>query len=447
MFASQVLHKGDSRLARTRRRDFGDKLISAFCAAAAAIAAEKTCKSLWSVHGLVFAQDGGEADGGEANGGGSEESQGIGDVGSASEDGPLRILGSLPGLEALQVVSAMEEACLGAQVVEVRRRRDELLVDHRVESEIRDALESMIERVAKLHAMPRGTVVCAGKSKRVIDYCRSVVDFLDCCGNGLFQAAEKPVGVVPPQPCKLLEGVATTVPSDVIVRLHLKLLALLRNEYRADTKSIPATDALVWPEMLRRAMESQLLLRATNMVLERKENGEVLNIIFDDEGDEQADEEEDDDEAADSRRNARAYLRFYADYFAEELEVVEHLKRACYSTMPELLRWRALDWLCSSVAETEDGTVRQELERRFSGYRVLEKLQDQMRPQNLQQLTPDLRAVAAALNATLLEDLKSYGWFSAPVDAEKLGLLDYHEVVKTPMDLGTVLSNLIKVRL
>jgi len=33
-------------------------------------------------------------------------------------------------------------------------------------------------------------------------------------------------------------------------------------------------------------------------------------------------------------------------------------------------------------------------------------------------------------------------WFSTPVDAEALGLRDYHGVVKTPMDLGTIQSKL-----
>jgi hypothetical protein len=51
-----------------------------------------------------------------------------------------------------------------------------------------------------------------------------------------------------------------------------------------------------------------------------------------------------------------------------------------------------------------------------------------MRPANLAQLSPDLRAVATGLNAALEEDFASYGWFSAPVDAEKLGLTDYHQV-------------------
>jgi len=137
--------------------------------------------------------------------------------------------------------------------------------------------------------------------------------------------------------------------------------------------------------------------------------------------------------------------RYYAEYFAEELEVVEHLKKKDYTSLPELLRWRALDWLCSSVSEREDGSVRTELERRMMAGRVLEKLQDQLRPQLLLQLTPELRAVAAALNAVLVEDAKSYGWFSAPVEAQKLGLTNYHDIVKTPMDLGTVLSNLMKI--
>mgnify|MGYP005983758899 CR=1 FL=1 len=34
---------------------------------------------------------------------------------------------------------------------------------------------------------------------------------------------------------------------------------------------------------------------------------------------------------------------------------------------------------------------------------------------------------------------QSYAWpFYNPVDAERLGLHDYHEIIKKPMDLGTV---------
>ena len=32
----------------------------------------------------------------------------------------------------------------------------------------------------------------------LVGYCRMLVDFLDCCGGGLFVAAEKPVDLVPP---------------------------------------------------------------------------------------------------------------------------------------------------------------------------------------------------------------------------------------------------------
>lgn len=42
---------------------------------------------------------------------------------------------------------------------------------------------------------------------------------------------------------------------------------------------------------------------------------------------------------------------------------------------------------------------------------------------------------------SLLETLMSkdtFKWFCSPVDAEKLGLLDYHQIISTPMDLGTI---------
>ncbi len=61
----------------------------------------------------------------------------------------------------------------------------------------------------------------------------------------------------------------------------------------------------------------------------------------------------------------------------------------------------------------------------------------------MQRLTPEFRDVLTALNVVLAEDAKSYGWFSSPVDAEKVGLQDYHAVVKTPMDLGTVYQRIL----
>ena len=33
-------------------------------------------------------------------------------------------------------------------------------------------------------------------------------------------------------------------------------------------------------------------------------------------------------------------------------------------------------------------------------------------------------------------------WFNAPVEVERLGLHDYHTVIKSPMDLGTVTSRI-----
>lgn len=428
---AEVLHRGESRIAQTRRLEFGDKLIRPLQFAAATVEGEKRWNRLCAAHGVTSADVGGDADtsldvdmedaaGRDSGGGRTIDAQG------AKEDGPLGLLGSLPGTEALQVCCALEGACLGATFAEARTRREDLRVDSCNEGEIRAVLDSVIEKIAKLHALPRGTVLCEDKSKDVVDYCRTVVDFLDCCGAGLFLASEKPRDLLPPEPRKLLQGVAAHVPSDAVVRLHLKLLSLLDGTVRLDSKAIPPIDMLTWPEKLRAAMEEDLLLRAQNMILERKENGEVLKIELDHlmEEDDATNtspggvaagaagdlEGEGAMEESESRRTARAYLRYYAEYFAEELEVVEHLKKECYSTMPEVLRWRALDWLCSSVSEKEEGAVRTELERRMQAGRVLEKLQDQMRPQQMQLLSPELRVVAVALNAILVEDAKSYGW-------------------------------------
>ena len=45
----------------------------------------------------------------------------------------------------------------------------------------------------------------------------------------------------------------------------------------------------------------------------------------------------------------------------------------------------------------------------------------------------------------ILRDLtrsKRAHWFLEPVDAEALGLDDYHKIIKYPMDLGTVVTKL-----
>ena len=42
-------------------------------------------------------------------------------------------------------------------------------------------------------------------------------------------------------------------------------------------------------------------------------------------------------------------------------------------------------------------------------------------------------------HAFSLIPFQGYAWpFYKPVDAELLGLSDYHEIIKTPMDLGSV---------
>ncbi|XP_050379394.1 transcription factor GTE4 [Argentina anserina] len=49
--------------------------------------------------------------------------------------------------------------------------------------------------------------------------------------------------------------------------------------------------------------------------------------------------------------------------------------------------------------------------------------------------------------SSLLDKLMKHkhSWvFNEPVDAEKLGLLDYHIIIKSPMDLGTIKSKLVK---
>jgi len=56
----------------------------------------------------------------------------------------------------------------------VRRQRDEQMLDFRTDEQIRDVLDTMIVKITKLHALPRGTVLCEGKSKDVIDYCRTI---------------------------------------------------------------------------------------------------------------------------------------------------------------------------------------------------------------------------------------------------------------------------------
>jgi hypothetical protein len=58
-------------------------------------------------------------------------------------------------------------------------------------------------------------------------------------------------------------------------------------------------------------------------------------------------------------------------------------------------------------------------------------------------LSESLKACNEILKELFSKKHINYAWpFYKPVDAEWLGLHDYHEIIKKPMDLGTV-----KVRL
>ena len=53
--------------------------------------------------------------------------------------------------------------------------------------------------------------------------------------------------------------------------------------------------------------------------------------------------------------------------------------------------------------------------------------------------SPEVELVHALLEPRFFVSLQGYAWpFYKPVDANMLGLHDYHEVIKKPMDLGTV---------
>jgi len=51
-----------------------------------------------------------------------------------------------------------------------------------------------------------------------------------------------------------------------------------------------------------------------------------------------------------------------------------------------------------------------------------------------------LSRMKTVVRSTMRNDRE--GWFLQPVDADRLGLVNYHEVIKQPMDLGTVLRKL-----
>lgn len=58
-------------------------------------------------------------------------------------------------------------------------------------------------------------------------------------------------------------------------------------------------------------------------------------------------------------------------------------------------------------------------------------------------MTEQMKYCSQILKELFAKKHASYGWpFYKPVDADGLGLTDYHQIIKTPMDLGTVKSKL-----
>ncbi len=56
-----------------------------------------------------------------------------------------------------------------------------------------------------------------------------------------------------------------------------------------------------------------------------------------------------------------------------------------------------------------------------------------------QPLSVQLKYCQALIKEFHSKKHQAYCWpFYYPVDAQKLGLRDYHDIIKTPMDLGTV---------
>lgn len=60
-------------------------------------------------------------------------------------------------------------------------------------------------------------------------------------------------------------------------------------------------------------------------------------------------------------------------------------------------------------------------------------------PVRRSKLTPQLRYCSGVLKELLSKKHAAYAWpFYKPVDATSLGLHDYHDIIKQPMDLSTI---------
>ena len=67
----------------------------------------------------------------------------------------------------------------------------------------------------------------------------------------------------------------------------------------------------------------------------------------------------------------------------------------------------------------------------------------QLVPKNKEKLSESLKSCNEILKELFSKKHSGYAWpFYKPVDAKKLGLHDYHDIIKKPMDLGTVESKM-----
>ncbi|CAD6262238.1 unnamed protein product [Miscanthus lutarioriparius] len=102
----------------------------------------------------------------------------------------------------------------------------------------------------------------------------------------------------------------------------------------------------------------------------------------------------------------------------------------------------------SSLGHREARALRDRLAGELGQVRALLSRIDTWQQQGLlpappakQQLRGEMRKRCGQILTRLRKDKRSV-WFNAPVEVERLGLHDYHAVIKRPMDLGTVKEGL-----
>ena len=353
--------------------------------------------------------------------------------------------------EMMQVCTAVSSMCLQTELNDLREKKRSFQKESFIDKEIKSTLESVIGKVVDLNALPTGIPMYENLDFEVVNLCRIVLNFYETFSSALFQSTEMPSTVLP---IKLIEGMKSEMPSSLVEKLHIGLISLLVESHFPRQSYSPVVNSATWPEHLRIIMEDILLRRAQAIMQERRENGETISFqstetesVADDKSD--GDGNSDDAQTAveseifEEQADSKLCLQFCSSILKEEMEIVDHLGKYCYSTMPVLMRWRALNWLCTTVSELEGSTIREEIERRITASKLLERLQGMQDMKQIELMSPEMRMLLFALNIVLVEDARYYGWFSCPVEPDRAGLKDYLNVVKVPMDLGTVLNKIL----